>query len=211
LLPETSGRCTKVHSLHLTDNRHYSLHLTDNRHYSLHLTDNRHYSLHMTDSRHYSLHLTDNRHYSLHLTDNHHYSLHLTDNRHYSLHLTEPTDNPSTHSGTFAPSTDLGKVIVVGYGTIAMAIFGISLGIMGNAIDALVTMIASRLLMVYEVSEKRIKVCFLEREGFYEAKIAIIKLGVQRREARMLHSRMVSSLCVLNAFLAICAEITYVS
>lgn len=63
-------------------------------------------------------------------------------------------------AGTFAPSTDLGKAIVVVYGTIAMTLFGISLGVISNGIDEVIHKIATKLLtavkrveaMVYAIS-----------------------------------------------------------
>ena len=96
--------------------------------------------------------------------------------------------------GTFAPATDMGKLVVVAYGTIAMTLFGISLGVVGNCVEGLVEMLAAKVVLVFQIIEAKVA----PRPTAYVS---------SRNGARTLHSKMLVSLAVLHVTMAIFAGI----
>jgi len=103
--------------------------------------------------------------------------------------------------GTFAPRTQLGKFVVIAYGTVAMTLFGICLGVICNCVDALVNTVAMKLLMAIELIEAKAH-AFLGNTRFRSLLRTTNLADEKRRDARRLHCKMAVALGTLLGTLA---------
>jgi len=100
--------------------------------------------------------------------------------------------------GTFAPSTDLGKWLVVTLGMVSMILFGVCLSVIGSAIDSLVELGAGKLLA-------RIDQCIAR---WY---VARPDATVKEPDGWLIHAKMLVALLVLHSVVALAAAFAYIA
>ena len=94
--------------------------------------------------------------------------------------------------GTFAPSTDAGKVIVVTFGSIAMIVCGACLGAISNEIDGFIERGAKQLLRRVESVEQRLSATARARSRQEQN---------ARADGRLIHCKMAVALGVMHCAL----------
>ena len=108
-----------------------------------------------------------------------------------------------TPTGTFAPSTVWGKLLVVGLGPLGMILFGLTLGLFGNLIDAMVEWGANTLLAGISRVERKV------RRAKHGSPAEDSPDESPDADTRMLHAKMVVAFVMLHATLAIAAAFAY--